>query len=199
MTEKDNQSALDKLKDSRREFMKKGAAATAGAGVLASGTGSVAAQTDDNDDEFDDQEWDKAIIAASHFQPRSRFVITSPVLKWSPSVDEIQDNVWSEYNTRMIRYLNTNEQVPYWQAHEAEVPDFDQKAGYVVDAEGETGPNNTPQPEIFRMHPEGSIFGASGFVTVNFTPVSEDEQDDLLDDDDWWYEDDEDAVGLDDI
>lgn len=180
----------------RRSVLKGGALATAGVGLAGVTTGSGAAQ---DNGVVDNQEWDKAIIAASHFQPRGRFIITSPVLQWDPNVEEIEDNVWSEYNTRMIRYLNNREQVPYWQAHQAEVPEYNQQAGYVVDAEGDTGPNKTPQPEIFRMHSEGSLFGASGYVTINFTPVSEDEEDDLLDDDDWWYDDDGDAAGLDDI
>jgi hypothetical protein len=178
----------------RRSVLKTGTLATAG---LALGTGTATAQDDDGD-VVGNQEWDKAIMPVSQFHPASRFVITSPVIRWQPNVSAIQDNVWSEYNTRTIRYLNTNETSLFWQSHRAEVPEFNDQAGFVVDAEGETGPNDTPQPEVFRMRSEGSFLGDSGYVTVQFTPVGEDEQQDLLDDD-WWYADDEDAIGLDDI
>lgn len=180
--------------ESRRSILKKGALSIGALAVGASGP--VAAQNQgDDDDVFDDQEYDKGLMYVGQARPGARFVISSPVLDWNPDIEEIQDNVWSEYNTRVIRYLNTDEQVLFWQAHEAEVPDFSPEAGYVVDAEGATGPNQTPQPEVFRMHTEWSPFGDAAFVTVNFTPVGEDEQQDLLDDDDWWIDDDDDGVG----
>lgn len=161
----------------------------------------MAAQNDDDDDVLDDQEWDKAIMQTNAFRPRAKFIITSPVLQWVPNAEDIRDNVWSEYNTRAIRYLGDPNRYFWWQAQEAEVPNFNQDAGYVVDAEGDTGPNNTPQPEVFRMRDESSLFGDEGFMTVNFTPVGEDEEDALLEQDDWWLddEDEEDDVGLDDI
>lgn len=189
----DEENLLQRLtgESTRRSVLKSGALATAGAGLAGASTGGAAAQ--DDDDVLDNQEWDKAIIAAAHFQPASRFIITSPVLQWDPNVEEIEDNIWSEYNTRAIRYLNQNEQVFFWQAHEAEIPNFNQEAGYVVDAEGDTFQDGTMQPEIFRMHSEGSIFGDSGYVTVNFTPVGEDEEDAFFDDEgDIFFENDED-------
>lgn len=181
-----DESLFDRLTgdSSRRSVLKNGVLATAGAGLAGASTGSGAAQIDDDDEVLEDQEWDKAIMAVTQFQPRSRFIITSPVLQWNPDVEEIRDNVWSEYNTRAIRYLNTNEQVLFWQAHEAEVPNYNEEAGYVVDAEGDTFEDGTPQPEIFRMRGDASIFGDSGYVTVQFTPVGEDEEDELLDDED---------------
>ncbi len=193
----DDESLLHELtgESTRRSVLKSGALATAGAGLAGVTSGGATAQDDDG--LADGQEWDKAIMPVGQFQPNSRFIITSPVLEWSPNVPEIRDNVWSEYNTRAIRYLNTNEQVLFWQAQDAEVPNFNQEAGYVVDAEGDTAPDgNTPQPEVFRMRAQYSPFGDSGYVTVNFTPVGEDEQDDWLDNDDWWYDDEEDQVGI---
>ncbi|WP_225333197.1 hypothetical protein [Halomicrobium urmianum] len=200
----DDHDLLDKFTDpTRRSVLKKGAAATAGLGLTAAGSGSAAAQDDGDDDIIDDREWDKAIIPAGQFQPRSRFIITSPVLQWNPRVEEIRDNVWSEYNTRAIRYLNSNEHVLFWQAQDAEVPEFDQEAGYVVDAEGDTFQDDTPQPEVFRMHSEGALFGDSGYVTINFTPVGEDEEDQLFNDEgDVFFEDEPreaEPVGLDDV
>jgi len=200
----DHEDLLDKFTNpTRRSVLKKGAAATAGLGLTAGATGSAAAQDDDDDGVFEDQEWDKAIIPAGQFQPRGRFIITSPVLEWNPRVEEIRDNVWSEYNTRVIRYLNTNDMVVFWQAEDAEVPNFNQEAGYVVDAEGDTFEDGSPQPEIFRMHSEGALFGDSGFMTVNFTPVGEDEEDQFFNDEgDIFFEDEPqegEPVGLDDV
>ncbi|WP_226012051.1 hypothetical protein [Halomicrobium salinisoli] len=198
----DHQNLLDKFADpTRRSVLKKGAAATAGLGLTAASSGSAAAQ--DDDEVLEDQEWDKAIMPAGQFQPRSRFIITSPVLQWNPRVEEIRDNVWSEYNTRAIRYLNSNEHVLFWQAEDAEVPNFNQEAGYVVDAEGDTFQDGNPQPEIFRMHSESALFGDSGYMTVNFTPVGEDEEDQYFNDEgDIFFEDEPqegEPVGLDDV
>lgn len=208
------------INDSRRSVMKKGMVA---AGALAlGGSGTVTAQegedqtngedeteeggagedgADEGDDDALTEEWDKAIMQTGTFRPAGRFIITSPVISWNPNVADIRDNLWSEYNTRSIRYLGDPTQYSFWQAHDAEVPDFNQERGYVVDAEGATGPDDTVQPEVFRMHTEYSPLGDAGYVTVNFTPVSEDEQEDWLDNDDWWTDDvdDEDMVGLDDV
>lgn len=198
----DDQNLLDRLTDdsTRRSVLKKGALATAGAGLAGISTGGAAAQVED-DGVVDDQEWDKGIISTGQFQPRGRFIITSPVLRWNPRVEEIRDNVWSEYNTRLIRYLNTNDIVPFWQAHEAEVPDFNEQAGYVVDDEGDTFQDGTVQPEVFRMNADASLFGDSGYLTVQFTPVGEDEEEALFDDEGVFFEDDVDGspVGLDDV
>ncbi|MFB6164394.1 MAG: hypothetical protein ABEJ31_04480 [Haloarculaceae archaeon] len=203
----DDTSVFGELFDdeTRRSVLKKGAMATAGAGLASSATGSAAAQDNGTDGGNDggvlggDQTWQKAIMPVSQFQPNSRFVITSPVVRWSPNVAAIRDDVWSDYNTRTIRYLNTNENVLFWQAHEAQVPNYNKDAGYVVDAEGDTGPNNTPQPEVFRMHPEYSPLGDTGFLTVQFTPVGEDEEQTWLENNDWWYAQDDDPVTPDDV
>jgi len=88
----------------------------------------------------------------------------------------------------MRRYLNTGQRAQFFMAEEAEVPEFDQEAGYVVDAEGDTTEQGTPQPEVFRMHQEWAPFGASRLATVNFTPVGEDEEDALLETEDWWID-----------
>ena len=197
----DDENLLDRLtgESTRRSVLKSGALATAGASLA---TGGVAAQEGDGagdgagDGVGDGQNWMKGILPAAQFRPSARFIITSPVIEWTPNIAEIQDNVWSEYNTRAIRYLNSNEQVLFWQAQDAQVPEFNQQAGYVVDSAGDVGPNNTPQPEIYRMNTEYAPFGTSGYVTVQFSPVREDEEDDWLDNDDWWYADDEEAAGL---
>ncbi|WP_136716316.1 hypothetical protein [Halorientalis salina] len=170
----------------RRSVLKTGTLATAG---LALGTGTATAQEDDGDGGGLGEEYDKALMFADQFNPNSKFVISSPVLQWNPNVQEVREAAWSEYNTRMIRYLNTGQRATFFQAEAAEVPEFDQEAGYVVDAEGDTSEQGTPQPEVFDMHQEWAPFGASRLVTVNFTPVGEDEEDALLEQEDWWTQD----------
>ncbi len=182
MTDKNNLLETLTGDSSRRSVLKTGALTTAG--LTLTGVGSAAAQQDDG---IVDGESDKALMFADQFNPNSRFVITSPVIEWNPNVQEVRDADWSEYNTRMIRYLNTGQRAQFFMAEDAEVPEYDQQAGYVVDAEGDTQQGN-PQPEVFSMEQEWAPFGASRLVTVNFSPVGEDEEDDLLDDEDWWLD-----------
>ncbi len=183
----------------RRSVLKRGALATAAAGLAGVTSGGAAAQESDGTP-GDDRNLMSAIISAALYRPNARFFITSPVLDWSPKVPEVQDNVWSDYNTRVLRYLNTDQEAMFYQAHEAQIPQFDQEAGYVVDAEGDTGPNGAPQPEIFRMHPGFGLLGDSRYMAIRFSSVPEEEEDDWLDNDDWWYAGkDEDAVGPDDV
>lgn len=178
--------------ESRRSVLKKGALATASAGVLGASADSVAAQEDDDDDADDGtDDWQKALLNVGQARPGRNFIITAPVLDWSPDVEEIEDNVWSDYNTRVIRYLNSDEQVLFWVAQEAELPEYSEENGYVVDAEGDTADDGTPQPEIYQMRREFSPFGDAAYVTVNFAPVGEDDEDGILEMDDWWLDDDD--------
>jgi hypothetical protein len=134
-------------------------------------------------------------------RPAARFIITSPVLEWNPNVQDISDNVWSEFNTRTIRYLGDTTQHLFWQAQDATVPNYNQNLGYVVDGDGDTGPNDQLQPEVFSLDPQYSPFGDTGFVTIDFSPVGQDEEDDWLDNDDRWLQDrdQEDDLGIGDI
>lgn len=186
---------------SRRSVLKKGAVSV---GALSLGAGAATAQSGeegtnggnqtgtDGEDGLGD-EFQKALMYVGQARPGSRFVITSPVIDWTPQIEEIRDNIWSNYNTRVARYLNTDEQVMFWVAQEAELPEFDEQVGYVVDAEGDTSQGGTPQPEVYQFHTEWSPFGDAAFVTVNFAPVGEDEEDDFLDLDDWWLDDGDDT------
>ncbi|MFB6179366.1 MAG: hypothetical protein ABEI77_06550 [Halorientalis sp.] len=178
----DDSPSFESLLDdsTRRSVLKTGSLAAAGLSVIGSGT--AAAQ---NGNGGVDQASDKALLFADEFNPNARFVITSPVIRWVPKVEQVRDADWSDYNTRMIRYLNTGQRATFFMAEAAEVPEFDQDAGYVVDAEGDTT-QGTPQPEVFQMNQEYAPFGASRLVTVNFRPVGEDEEDRLLGNEDWW-------------
>ena len=196
MNEDENLSDRPDGESTRRSVLKSGALATAAAGLVGASAGGAVAQESDGTAGAG-RNWMRAIMSTAQFRSRSRFIITSPVLDWSPDVAGIQNNVWSQYNTRVIRYLNTNQQGLFFQAQDAQVPEFDQQAGYVVDGEGDTAPNGTPQPEIYRMNARFGPLGTSGYVAIQFRSVSENEEDDWLDNNDWWHAGtDEDAVGL---
>ncbi|QLH84231.1 hypothetical protein [Halosimplex pelagicum] len=185
---------FDTPEESRRSVMKKSALAAAGT-AAASGAGVAAAQDDDGDD-AGVQDSQKALLFTDSVRPRADFVVTSPVVEWVPHVEEVRDNVWSDYNTRMIRYLGTGERATIFVAEEAELPEYDEEAGYVIDDAGDTADDGTVQPEVFTIDPEFTLFDTDGWLTtINFSPVGEDEEDDLLDNEDWWLADDEGDTG----
>jgi hypothetical protein len=172
----DDRRPLDRItgEETRRSFMKKSAVATAGVGTLASGIG--VAQEDEPGEGW------KALIFANNFQPQARFAIVSGVVTWTPNYGEIQDNWFSSYNTRMIRWQNTGEKVPLFVAQDAGIGEVDQNLGFITDVDDD--PN---QPQLFEMNREWTVFGDSPkLITVNASPVPEDEEDRILQDEDWW-------------
>ena len=166
--------------ESRRSVLKKGALATAGAGIVSGGIGSAVAQEDGGDDT--EASGQKALIFQNNFRPFARFSFVSDVIDWVPNVEEVSNNVWSNYNVRMIRYLNTGEQVPFFVAQDAQIGQYDDQLGFVVDDD-----DDASQPQVYEMDKNFALFGDSPhIVTVNFSPVGEEEEDDLLDNEDWW-------------
>lgn len=161
----------------RRTFLKKGSLATAGTGMVLSATGLGAAQEqeEDDDDVFVNEEESTCIMFQNDFRPESQFVITSPVLDWSPDVPQNLGSTFEEYNTRMIRYRNTGDNVLFFQSQDATVPDFDQEVGYVVDNDETFDENEFTQPEVFSLWNEASFYeGTTRLVTAKFSPVEED-------------------------
>lgn len=188
MTE--HESLLDRIvsDETRRSFLKRGAVATAG---VAAATGGVSAQADGDDDFGDlDDDW-KALTFVDNFHPNARFTFVSGVVEWVPNYGDVRDSWFSEYNTRMIRWLNTDETVPLFVAHDAEVGEYDEGLGFVTDANDDQN-----QPQLFEMNREWTPFGDNErLVTVNVSPVGEDEEDQILENEDWWQTD---ETGLDD-
>lgn len=163
--------------ETRRSFMKKGAVATVGAGLAASGTASA---QDDGGGGLDEG-W-KALIFTNNFKPQAQFAIVSGVIEWTPNYGEIQDNYFSDYNTRMIRWQNTGEVDQLFVAQDANVGSFDENLGFVTDANDDQN-----QPQLFEMNKEWTPFGDdSDFITVNASPVGEEEEDSILENEDWW-------------
>lgn len=180
-------NAMQRLVDdeTRRSFLKKSAVATVGAGALGSGLG--AAQDDDGGDL--DEGW-KALVFADNFHPQARFTFVSGVVDWTPNYGDVNDSWFSDYNTRMIRWLNTDETVPLFVAHDAEVGEYDDDLGFVTDAD-----DDPDQPQLFEMNREWTPFGDNPrLVTVNASPVPEDEEDQILETEDWWQTDGDDGT-----
>lgn len=177
--------------ESSRSLLSRSAVATAGAGLL--GIGSAAAQQDEpGDDEDDgiveqDSGGQKGLLFQANFKPDAKFVITSDVIRYVPQVEEVTDNIWSDYDTRVIRYLNTGEHVLMFVAHEADVGRFDEDLGYVVDEDHEGDPQ---RPQVYDMDRNYTLIGdASYMLTVNFIPLREDNADTALAGEDWWRDD----------
>lgn len=105
-------------------------------------------------------------------------------MNWIPGFGDIQDSWFSNYNTRMIRYLNEGRTVPLFVAQDANVGRFDEGLGFVPDVDDD--PN---QPQVFRMNREWTLFGDNpNLVTVNVSPVGEEEEDNLFRSEEWWQQ-----------
>ena len=180
---------LGKLVDeeTRRSFLKKGAFATAGAS-LASGSAAAQAEGDDGlgagDDEDDvvDEQF-RGVVFQNNFRPDANFVITSPVLDWTPDVPADIGGPLTAFNTRMITYMNTGERVPLFVSQDAENVDYVDDYGYVPDNDQEFAEDEWVQPEVFEMDNQYSAFGQTNrLLTVQVNPLEEDVEDDVLSD-----------------
>jgi len=91
-------NAISHRADTRRTFIKKGAV-TSGALMLGlSGSGTVAAQNGGG----------QGLMYTNEFNGDALFRVISPVLEQNPEVDT-DENIFNEYTTRRISYLNTDE------------------------------------------------------------------------------------------
>lgn len=162
--------------ESRRSFLKKSAVATVGASAAASGVASA------QDDGANEGPW-KALVFQTNFYPEARFTFISDVLEWNPNYGGIDDSWFSDYNMRMIRWLNTGEHRQIFVADDADVGQFDDDLGFVVDDQDQD------QPQVYEVSPEASVFEDDPkLATIEFSPVEEEAEDQLLASDDWWQD-----------
>lgn len=180
----DKSSFLDD--ESRRSFLRKGAFASGTLALGSSAVGTVAAQEDD-DDAFvnDEAESISAAMFSTAFRPGGRFIITSPVVDWTPDVQQNIAGQFENFNTRVIQYVDTNEQVLFFQAQDAEVPPYNEDAGFVVDNDQEFGIGDTVQPEIYTFGYDQEVFGGQnrqGLISVTARPLEEDAEEDVFTD-----------------
>jgi hypothetical protein len=103
-------------------------------------------------------------------------------LSGPPNYGDVRDSFFSDYNTYQIRWLNTDEVVPLFVAQDAPIGQYDEELGFITDEDDD--PN---QPQVYEMDREYTPFGDNErLITVNASPVSEDEEDAILDNQDWW-------------
>ena len=164
--------------ESRRSFVKKGALASGGLTFGLSGTG--AAQDGGNGSDGNGgggngggnggdggsvAEGGKALMFNDEFRPGAQFRVVSPVVEQQPDVSGVnQGDIWSDYNTRIIEFVNTNERVTLFPAHDAEIE----------------------QGQTYTLQDNFSLFADDtndeGIVSVSFEPVGQNE---AVADDDW--------------
>lgn len=171
--------------DSRRSFVKKSLLAAGGAALAASG--SVAAQQDGGTETTPTEDGVEgpvdAVTLVSSFHPEGRFVFVSGVVDWTPQFPGVANDVWTSYDTYMIRWLNTNEIVPLWIERGATLGGFDENLGTITDFQ------DTDEPQIFEMGAEmESLQDSNTVVQVQIEEVSEEVQDSILETDPWWQD-----------
>lgn len=110
----------DRRSGSRRSFMKNGAL---GSGILAfgiGGIGSVAAQ--DTEGESDQSGGREALAFNDQFRPGALFRAKASVSEARPDIESTGgSSLWSEYDAWRIEYLNTDEEVFFFPASDAEI------------------------------------------------------------------------------
>lgn len=145
--------------ESRRSFVQKSSLLS---GALALGlTGTASAQEDqtETDTQSDDGEIAderKALMFNDEFRPGAQFRVQSPVLEQDPEVEGVSEgSIWSDYNTRIVEYLNTNEEVYFFPADAATVE----------------------QGTVYELRRNFSLFADDandeGIMSVAFEPVNE--------------------------
>ena len=138
--------------DSRRSFIKKGVLSTGALALGLGGSGAAAGQTDGGEG------GGKAVMYNDEARPGAQFRVISPVIEQNPEIDGAEGgDLWSEYNTRRIEYLNTKEQAYFFPANDAEVQ----------------------EGQVYELEQNFTLFDGfgnnEGLVTVSFASVPEDE------------------------
>ncbi|MFD1587129.1 hypothetical protein ACFR9U_09045 [Halorientalis brevis] len=128
-----------------------------------------------------DYSW-QALTDVENYYPNARFAIISPVVDWSPEPADVRDSWYADYNTRMIRWLNTGEVTQLFVAHDADLSAYVPELGYVIDPDKERR-----QPQLFEMGRQFSPFGDNPqLYDVHVNTVRQDLEDRLLQREDWW-------------
>lgn len=109
MNDNATQSPIDSV--SRRTVLKRSAAAAGALGVGSAAVGGAAGQDDS-------PAGMRAMMYLDQVYPLARFQVISPSLDWTPPFESLPDGVQrpvgENYDTRLIRYQNTNERVLFF-------------------------------------------------------------------------------------
>ncbi|MDG5776797.1 twin-arginine translocation signal domain-containing protein [Haloarculaceae archaeon H-GB2-1] len=158
----------DSTTDSRRRFLQR--SALAGSALALGVPGTTAAQETTESETTTSgggaaTGGGKAQMFNDEFRPGAQFRVKSPVIEQHPQIDGVSEgNFWSEYNTRIIEYLNTNEEVYFFPAEAAEIQ----------------------QGSVYELQTNFTLFADDvadeGVITVSFDEVGDDDV--LVDTDD---------------
>lgn len=184
----DNSQTLRRA-ESRRSFIRRGVIAS---GAALGVPGAVAAQEGDTDDDGDDEDtdstprddWIDGLVFRKAFRPEGRFAFVSGPLDRKPDADAVNDSRWADYVTFRIRWIDTGEVDLLFAAEENldDIGEYVERFGFVPDRD-----DDPRQPQVWMMNDDFSPFGFDEtVVSIDFRPITEDEEDDLLDDDGWW-------------
>ena len=175
--------------DARRSSIEKGAL---GMGALALGASdTAAAQGEASGDETETEatpndtggSGGEGIIQVGTFYPEARFTFVSGVVEWSPDAPAVRDDIWDNYNTYQIRWLNTNEIVLFWVERADNPGKYDPDLGFVPDGD------DPDQPQLWEMEEEWGLFPeGNNLVEVTFSPVPEEQENQILENDEWWQD-----------
>lgn len=194
MTHNPDQQTDETAEPTRRTFLKTGSLAVAGAGLTATGLGSVMAQDGDGG-LFDEQNASEGVMYPAHFNPNALFTITSPPIDNAPEgADDLFEGLFTDYNMRIIRYINpVTQNVPLFPQEEADIGQFEERFGFVVDddfvQDDEVVLDGTPladlnekqlgqiRPRIFALAQNTEPFQDSdNLVSVQFSPIPQQEE-----------------------
>lgn len=150
-----NENIFERLTDesSRRTFLKNGAIVGAAAAGLGAGTGSVAAQDDDAVDA------EKALMFLNQFKPNAKFEVVSGVVDFTPDIEAVRDNWWSDYNTRLISYENTKERVLFFPSQDSQIEEGET---YTIRDNFSLFPDSQSGSEIIDVKYEPATGGSGG-------------------------------------
>lgn len=131
-------------------MLKKGALASSALLVGLSSTGAVAAQDDGSNEQNTGGD---GLMYTDEYHSQAQFRITSPVIEENPDVGGVSD-LWADYNTRMIEYLNTNEQMYFFPAEDADVSEGD----------------------VYEFGESFTLFDPGEFIETDFMPIDEESE-----------------------
>lgn len=207
MSEFNGQSDDSADGSTRRSVLGSTALATMGIGL--GGVGTAVAQEDGgdvsvlgDDDNTGDEEWfdeneaSNAAIYRDQWVPNGLFTIASPVMDFTPDAPGIEDNFWNDYNTRVIRFIGTNEHVLFFPQDAATIGPYEDDFGYVVDDDyvegGDVVVDGSPvgddggldederrqlRPTIWIMSRDNQLLSGDDYVvSVDFSPIPEEEE-----------------------
>ena len=178
--------------DSRRSFLKHGVLATA-IGVAASGTASAREETTEDEEhpgqrdtvsQPERNEQFTVIMFDDDFRRRARFVLTSTVVDWKPTIPVDLGDRLVEYDTYMGAYLNTGERFPIFVSEQASLDaEYNEEQGYFVSQDTSFEGGDFAHPKVYELTNEFDIYQQTDkVIRAAAQPLDDDAQEEVFDD-----------------